>query len=301
MNPQITPGQPVAPAPSTVNTAGVAAQAPTAPAVPTQLPQGQPVGAPMAPPQNPNTSANLQPALQDIANYYQIPQQASLAAGQTQAQGTQAGQQYGRTVAQNELQTTNLQNSLDPSKYTMNQNAKSQYGISITNSLGQQVSLQDYVNLTGSNPATVLANSTNPQAQQFVTAYNNLENFMQTTLQASGGSEQAKIQLADYYSANPGLENMTPQQVTNAFMSQYGEFFGQPQQSQPGSQQGVSSTFQSAQSPAASSPYYEMQLYPQTATANPIATSLLGNSNGSTAVSGLQDQLNQMLASNTGT
>jgi|ERR1700743_2966547 len=284
MNPQ-TPAQPVAPAPTQTTPQGVASVAPNTTPTPSALPQPTAVGAPMAPPQNPTFDPTQ--ALNDIADYYKIPREAALTAGQTQAQGTQAGQQYARTEAQTGLQVQNLQNSLDPSKYTVTQDAKSPYGISITGPLGQQVNFADYINLTGQNPATVLANSTNPQAQQFVTAYNNLENFMQTTLQASGGSEQAKIALGDYYKANPGLENMTPQQVSNAFMSQYGEFFGQPQTNQPGSTQGVTPTFQSAQNPTNSSPYYELQAYGLPTTGTPQSAALLGSN-------GLESQLAQL-------
>jgi hypothetical protein len=286
MNPQALT-QPVTPQPTTVSPQGVAAVAPNAPPRTSAIPAPPAIGAPMAPPQNPNYNPSA--AMADIADYYNIPRQAALSAGQTQAQGTQSQQQYERGEAQNQLKIQNAQNSLDSSKYTVTQNANSPYGIQIVGPLGNTVSFQDYINLTGSNPAQVLASSTNKQAQQFVTAYNNLENFMQTTLQASSGSQSAKIALGDYYSANPGLENMSPQQVTSAFMSQYGEFFGQPQTAQPGSTQGVTPTFQSKQSVVNQSPYEELSAYGLSGAGNPVSQQLLGGSGNPLA--SLQQQL----------
>src|SRR6202000_578446 len=214
MNPQ-TPAQPVPPAPTQTTPQGVASVAPNTTPTPSALPQPTAVGAPMAPPQNPTFDPTQ--ALNDIADYYKIPREAALTAGQTQAQGTQAGQQYARTEAQTGLQVQNLQNSLDPSKYTVTQDAKSPYGISITGPLGQQVNFADYINLTGQNPATVLANSTNPQAQQFVTAYNTLENFKPTPLHAPGGATKANKPLCETTKPNPGRKNRTPQQIHNPF------------------------------------------------------------------------------------
>lgn len=284
MNPSLTP------APTTQTPQGVTQVAPNQTPAPAPIPQAPAnVGLP-APIQNPQAGATAQ-GLQNVANFYGIPEKAALASNSAQASGELGKQQLASTQFNAGLTESHLKDQLDPSKYTVNNNPKSPNGISITNSLGQQVDLATYVNLTGSNPAQVLAKSTDPGAQKFVAAYNNMENLMQTMIGASGGDQQAKTQMADYYEANPGLKNMTPAQVTNAFMSQYGQYFGQPQQ-QPQQPKGVSSTFTSANNPVTSSPYYNQYL--QTAFQNnPYQQQLQG-------AGSISSQLNQLQQQNTG-
>lgn len=277
MNPT-QPGSPVQPAPTTQSPAGVASVAPIpAPTMP-NLPAAPALSNPPAPLQNPtyNPSANMA----TIADYYKIPRETAQNVAQTQATGAQAGQQYEAGKYERGVQISNLQDQLDPSKYKVTNNPQSQYGINITNSLGQQVDLGTYINLTGQNPADVLKSSEDPQAQKFVTAYNNFENLMKTKIAADHGDEQATIQLGDWYKANPGLQNMTLQQISNSFMGQYGQFFGQPQQGQQ-PQQGVNNTFSSANTVLGSSPYYQMSQY-NLGQANPITTQLLGQQGAGT-------------------
>lgn len=248
-----TPGQTLQPAASQTSPQGVQAPAPvSAPSAP-QLPASPNPGAAPAPLQNP--SYNPTAALGTIADYYQIPRDTALNMANQQQQAAGAGQRFEASKFQAGVQQQNLQDQLNPSKYTVNNDPSSEYGISITNSLGQKVDLGTYVNLTGQNPAQVLAKSTDPAAQEFVGAYNNLEDLMQTMIGASAGDQTAKAKLGDYYEANPGLQNMTPSQVTGLFMQRYGQFFGAPQQQAP-QNTGVSPTFQSANNPVTTSPYY---------------------------------------------
>lgn len=292
MQPQ-TPGQPVQPAPTVTNQNGVQSVAPVpAPTMP-NLPAPKAVSPVNTAVQNP--SYNPSAALGDIANYYKVPQDAALATAAAKAKATQGGQQFSQQQFEAGVNVENLRDQLNPSKYTVKEDPKSQYGVSITNSLGQPVSLSTYVNLTGQNPAQVLQNSADPEAQKFVTAYTNFENLMKTKIAADGGDKQAQIALGDWYAQNPGLQNMTLQQVTNAFMSQYGQFFGQPQTAQPGSTNGVTPTFTSQNNPVNASPYYELSYYPGLAQATPQSAALLGGSTGagnsSTTGSDLTSQL----------
>lgn len=276
--------QPITPAPTQTNAQGVAQLAPVAAPTPTQLPLAPPVGATPAPVATPNF--NTAGALQDIANYYNIPRQTAQITGAGQAQGNVAQQGYDRDVAQKQLQASNLQDQLDPSKYKITTNPNDG-GITITNSLGQDVSLQSYVNLTGANPAQVLQNSNNPKDQQFVSAYNNLQNYIQTKIGAQNGSQQAQAELNDYYEANPGLKNLELGQVSNAFMQQYGSFFGQPTQNGNAlSQEGISPTIQSAANPVTTSAY-ENPTFQTEFTANPYQQS---GSDISSLLSSLQVQ-----------
>jgi len=280
--PPVMPGQPVAPAPTTVAPTGVQAVAPAPAPVAPQMPA--PAGlqnGTFAPPAIPAPSG---PTPQSIANYYQIPEQARIAGANAQALGNEGQQEFEREKAQGQLTAEHLKDQLDPSKYTINNDPAQPQGVRITNSLGQQVDLGTYVNLTGANPASVVAKSTSPAAQKFVTAYNNLQDLMQTTLSASQGDEQAKIKLGEYYSANPGLEKMTASQVSNAFLQQYGSFFGMPNQAsqynQLGNAPNVSPTLTSQNNPITSSPYYELQQYPGLNQPNPITSSMLGSAGG---------------------
>jgi hypothetical protein len=256
---------------------GVTQIQPTAPATPSQLPQPQAASPLPAIPQNPQAGPTAQ-GLNNVAQFYGIPLNATLASNQAQASGKQGTQQLNASQYQEGITEQNLKNQLSPSGYTITNSPSSPDGVSITNSLGQQVSIGTYVNLTGENPAEVLQNSTNPQAQKFVAAYTNLENLMQTMIGASSGNQQAKSQMADYYEANPGLQNMTPQQVTQAFMSQYGQYFGQPQQANAQAPKGVTPTLQSANNPVTTSPYYNQYLQ-QAFESNPYQTSLQNTGN----------------------
>lgn len=288
MNPQ-NPGQPIQPAPTQQSLQGVTSVAPIgAPTMP-QNPTGptpQPLPQPL---QNPSYDPTA--SMKTIADYYQIPREQALNVAQTQAQGNIAGQQVAAQKYQTGVKIQNLQDQLNPSKYRVTQDPGSQYGVNIMDSLGNKVDLGTYVNLTGSNPAEVLSKSTDPGAQQFVQAYNNFEDLMQTTLAASSGDQEAKIKLGEYYSANPGLEKMKPQDVSNLFMQRYGQFFGMPPRQAPNTQ-GVTPAFTSQNNPIAQSPYYQLANYPQLNQPNPVTNQLLSGQSGSSPdYTGLVNQL----------
>lgn len=284
MSPQ---GQPIAPVATTASPQGVASVTPNAaPVLPVQpaAPQVLATPAPVATP-NFNTPA----ALGEIANYYQIPRNTAEITGAGQATGNIATQQYERGQAQKQLQVSNMQDQLDPSKYTITKNAQTG-GINIVNSLGQPVDLSTYVNLTGSNPADTLqkAGVTDEADQKFITAYNNLQSYIQTKIGAQNGDQTAQAQLADYYKANPGLQGLELGQVSTAFMQQYGSYFGQTsnpsQYNQLGDAPNVSPTLTSANNPVTTSAY-ENPNFQTEFESNPYQTS-----STSSLLSGLESQ-----------
>lgn len=261
----LVPGQPVQAAPNTSTAQGVAQPTPVGAPTPTQLPTAPQVAATPAPVQAPNLDTAGQ--LQNIANYYQIPRQTAQIVNSGQSQGNVAGQQFAASKAQRDIQIQNQQDSLDPSKYTITKDPATG-GVNITNSLGDQVPLSTYVNLTGANPATVLQNSTNPADVKFVAAYNNLQTYSQDMIAAQNGDAQAQAEVQQYQAANPGLANMELGQLSQAFMSQYGSYFGAPQQGAGGGNiaSGVTPTLSSQNNPAALSAFE-----------NPTYTGLLPN------------------------
>lgn len=217
-------------------------QAPSAtglqqPAAPTGQVPIAPSGAPNLPALPQGTTApttaiqqpqafDTQGMVQAIGNYYQIPKQTSLA---------QAGvkqNEFNATTAfqgQQELSSKEAQLRLDAGSYKIQQGPN---GVSILDPVsGQPVDIGTYVNRTGANPAQVLAKSTNPHDQQFVSDYNNFQQFMNAALQKNTNKEAENV-YNSYIKANPALENITPQQASNLFLQQYGSYFGvgQPQQ-----------------------------------------------------------------------
>jgi hypothetical protein len=257
--PTATPAQPVVPMANQVNPQGVSTPpvttAPTPSALPT-APQITPLSTTPAPQQT-----NLLPSqLENIANYYSIPRQTAAMVNAAQAQGANAQQATKYSTAQAGYTADMAQKQLDPSTYTVTNNPNPSNapggGLNIVNSLGEPVSLATYVNLTGANPAEVLAKSNSPQDQQFVADYTNLQNYIQTKQAADNGSVQAQAELGDYYDANPGLQNVELGQLSSAFMQSYGQYFGQPQGNANALQQAIgSNNIQSVANPVTTSAY----------------------------------------------
>ena len=251
MNPQ---PQAVTPAPTTVNPQGAASVAPNATPVAPALPQAQaPVSTP-APVQQPNF--NTSGALQDIANYYQIPRQAAQVTGAGQSQGNVAQQQFEAQKAQNQIKIQNEQNSLDPSTYHFIKNADG--SVTILNSVGDKVDIGQFAALTNTNPAQALqeAGATDPASQKFIAAYNNLQTYIQDKIAAQNGDVQAQGAVDDFIKQNPGLEKLQLGQLQQAFMQQYGQYFGQPQGNQNAlGQAGVNPTLTSQNNPVTGSAY----------------------------------------------
>lgn len=282
------PPQPVAPAPITTSPQGVAAVAPNAAPVPTALPAAPQAIATPAPVATPNF--DTAGAIAKIGDYYNIPRQTAAIAGAGQAQGAVAQSQFEAQKAQNEIKIQNQQNALDPTKYQFSKNADG--SVTILNSVGDKVDIGTYSALTGDNPATALqkAGATDQASQKFMAAYNNLQGFIQDKIGAQNGDAQAQAALADYYKANPGLQNMELGQLQTAFMQQYGQYFGQPSEpskyNQLGNAPDVNPTLTSQNNPVSGSAY-ENPNYQTLFQANPYQ-----QSNGGTAslLSQLQSQ-----------
>ena len=300
MQPQATPNAPVTPAPIATSPQGVASQAPVGAPVAPALPQAQ---APVAsPPPVAQPNFNTSGMVNQIANYYAIPRQTQALTGAGQAYGNVAQTNFEAQKAKNEITIQNNKDLLDPSSYSLTKNNDG--SVTIINPLGQKVSIGQYASMTGANPAEALeqAGATDAASQKFIAAYNNLQTYIQDKIASANGDQQATIALGDFYKQNPGLQNMELGQLQSAFMQQYGSYFGQTTAPQaalnnpatsPLQARGVNPTLTSANSPMASSPYYEMEYYPQLATPNPITSSLLGGSSNGTAMA---DQLAQLQA-----
>ena len=298
MNPQATAspqGAAIAPQPMSTNPQGVASitplQAPVAPAL-----QQSAAPALSTPPSNPNLQPSTSAQLSNIANYYAIPRDTAKIASAGQAQGAVAQSQFEAQKYQGQLNIEHMKQQLDPSTYSFNHNADGT--LTIKNSLGQTVDLATYFNLAGSkqyaSPAEVLAKhgATDQSSQQFISAYNNLQSYVQAQIAAKNGDQQAKITVGEFQAKNPGLANLDLGQLQSAFMQQYGQYFGAQSSGNALQQKGVNPTIASQNSPIASSPYYELQQYQQLNQANPITQQLLGGGNNSSAISSLlQSQL----------
>jgi len=274
MQPTAVPQAPVSPVPTTVSPQGATSVAPNATPIAPQLPQAQaPVGTP-PPVATPNF--NTSQALQDIGNYYQIPRTAIQTTNAGQTAGNIASAQFEQQKAENAITIQNQQNSLDPSKYQFTKNADG--SVDIINSVGDKVDIGTYASLTGANPATALqsAGATDKASQDFILAYNNLQDYVQTRISAQNGDQQAQAKLADYFDQNPGLQNVDLGKLQTAFMQEYGQYFGQPQGNQNAlSQAGINPTLSSANNPASTSAYENQNLLNQEA-ANPFQQSLAG-------------------------
>jgi hypothetical protein len=251
--------QPIAPQPNTVNPQGVASVTPIAAPTPTIMPAAPQVVATPAPVATPNFDTSG--TLGKIADYYSIPRQTAAITGAGQAQGQVSQQQFEAQKFQNQVKIQNQQNSLDPTKYQFTKNPDG--SVDILNSVGDKVDIGTYAALTGADPATALqkAGATDQASQKFMAAYNNLQNYIQTKIGADNGDVQAKAQLADYYGANPGLQNMELGQLQQSFMQQYGQYFGQPQGDQSAlANKQIGSTIASENNPATVSPYQNTAL-----------------------------------------
>lgn len=261
MNP-VMPNQALVPSANTVSPTGVQAVAPTNAPVPSAIPAPQPNTNPLPVPQT-NPTYDTAGMTNNLANYYAIPRNIGQQVTAQEGQAKQAGQQFAKGQFEASVNEQNLKRQLDSSQYTITQDPKSQYGLKIINPLGQQVDFQTYINLTGANPQQTLQQSTDPKAQQFVEAYNNYQTFLQAMM-APKSDEQAQITKQSFFDANPGLQSLTPAQVRNAFLNQYGEFLGMPNASaQPGSIPGLSATLGQINNPATQSGYYELKFSPQ--------------------------------------
>lgn len=269
MNPQVGA---VSPQPVTTSPQGAASVTPNATPVAPQLPQAPAIAATPAPVATPNFNTSAQ--LGNIAAYYNIPRQTAAISGAGQAQGQVAQQQFEANKAQNEIKIQNQQNSLDPSKYQFTKNSDG--SVSILNSVGDKVDIGTYAALTGENPVTALtqAGATDQADQKFIAAYNNLQGYVQAKIAATNGDAQAQAQVKQYEVANPGLQNLELGQLQTAFMNQYGQYFGQPQQGAGGGNlaAGVTSTLSSLNNPSATSAYE-----------NPTYTNLPGGSSAAAA------------------
>jgi hypothetical protein len=314
MNPQqtLTPqpqaGAQIQPQATTVSPQGVASQVPVQAPTPPVLPQGQaPAAIPSAAPAvNYNTSQQLN----NIADYYQIPRQTAQAVNQTNTAANVASANFEAQKAQNEIKIQNQQNALDPSKYQFTKNADG--SVSILNSVGDKVDIGTYAALTGANPATALqqAGATDQASENFIAAYNNLQTFAQDKIAAANGDVQAQGAIEDFYKANPGLATGGPNgqpmelgQLQQAFMQQYGQYFGQPSQpsqsSQLGSAANVNPTLTSQNNPVTGSAY-ENPNYQADFTANQYQPQ--GNGYGTTGTGGsTASELAQLEAQAAGT
>lgn len=292
MNPQ---AQTVTPQPTTTSPQGVASVAPIqAPSQPV-LPQApSPVATP-APVQAPDFHTSQQ--LQNIASYYNIPRQTQAIAGAGQAEGNVAQTNFEAQKAQNEIKIQNQKDSLDPTKYTFVKNKDG--SVSILNSVGDSVNIGQYAALTGSNPAQALQNAgaTDENDQKFISAYNNLQSFVQTKIAAQNGDTQAVAQLADYYKNNPGLNGLQLGQLQGMFMKSYGGYFGQPQHGGGLENSAtVTPTLTSANNPLTTSPYENMNYFGSQENSNPYAMEAgFGNAAGTYGANSVGSSLSSAL------
>lgn len=271
MNPTLTPQ------PTTSSSQGVASVTPNALPVAPALPQAPTPVATPAPVATPNF--NTSQTVAQIGDFYGIPRQTAAISGAGQALGAVAQSQFENQKAQNDIKIQNAKDSLDPTKYQFTKNADG--SVSILNSVGDKVDVGTYASLTGANPAEALqkAGATDSASQHFISAYNNLQTYVQAKIAAQNGDLTAQAQINDFNKANPGLQNMELGQLQSAFMQQYGQYFGQPQGDQGAlAGAGVSPTLTSLNNPKSTSAYYGNFPNPQVSSTNstPSVSNVLG-------------------------
>lgn len=297
MNPTQAPIQPQTPS---TNPQGVASPGITPAPTPPTLPQAQAAPATPAPVQTPNFDTSG--TLNDIAAYYQIPRDTAAISGAGQAKAGLANAQFEYQKGQNAIKMQHQQDALDPTKYQFTKNPDG--SVTILNSVGDKVDVGTYAALTGANPAEALqkAGATDQKSNQFITAYNNLQNYIQLKTSAQNGDAQAQAEVQDYQKANPGLANMELGQLQTEFMKQYGSYFGQPQDTNgPLNGLGITDTLSSVNNPASTSIYgnqeYNNLLTNQSSTYTPSPVSK-GSAGSVASSTNPSDLLNSIISQN---
>ena len=227
--PPAPPIAPAAPPPAVpgIPNPGAPRPGPPAPVTPTGVPLA---AAPNVNPQPANPVQGVtqpqgfdtQGALAKIAQYYQIPGQTAAITGQQKANAFNAQTQFENAQNMRQLQAQRLQDQTDQSKYKV---FNTKDGVQVVGPQGQQVSIGQYVAMTGANPADALKSSTNPKDQQFVQDYTNFETFLNAAMNRGKSAEDAQV-YSTYVKANPSLATLNPQQATQMFLSQYGDYYG---------------------------------------------------------------------------
>lgn len=169
---------------------------------------------------------DTQGLMNSIANYYQIPKQTALAQAGVEQNKFNATTAYeGQVRAQSEF----AKEQLDAGAYKI---VNTPNGKQILDPVsGQPVDIGTYVNRTGANPAEVLKDSPNSRDQQFVSDYNNFQQYLNASVNAkydkNGKPVNEAANVANAYAAdNPQLQGMTPQQAAQTFLKEYGNYFG---------------------------------------------------------------------------
>lgn len=245
---------PIAPAPVNTNAQGVGSVAPVGAPTPTALPTAPAqinVPAPTV-----VSRPDISGQLSAISNFYKIPAQTAQLTSEAQSRADVAQGQFEAQKYNRQIDIQNQKDMLDPSKYLITKDPKTG-GINITNIMGDKVDLGTYSNLTGANPADVLKNSTDPNDIKFVQAYNNFQNYAQAKIAATNGDLQAQATVKQFNDRNSGLQNVDLGQLKDAFMQQYGTYFGAPQDNGSAlTDLGVNPTLTQANNPKALSAYY---------------------------------------------
>lgn len=129
----------------------------------------------------------------------------------------------GMKVAVGQADATNQQNQYDiknKASTDYKRLPKADGGYTFVDPQGNEISAHDYARATGKDAASVLDGSENPIDIGFQQDYKNLQDFMNV---ATSGDKQA---LQDYYSQNPGLKNLSPQEVLTKFRQAYPTVYG---------------------------------------------------------------------------
>lgn len=251
--------QPIAPLPVNTNPQGVGSVAPIAAPTPSAPPAAPAQAAPTpgAPPQT------LAPGTMDaLAAYYKIPRDTTQIVNQGQVTANAASQQDAADKAAAAASAQKAKDALNPGAYTFTHNQDG--SLTILNSSGDKVDIGTYASLTGDNPAAVLAKqgATDEGSQKFIAAYNNLQTYVQNKIGAQNGDQKAQAAVDQFNKANPGLQNLELGQLQQAFMQEYGSYFGQPsnpsQYKQLGGAPNVSKTIASANDSSAASNIYSL-------------------------------------------
>lgn len=167
--------------------------------------------------------------MQALAQYYQIPQQTA-----TDQANSLSGKALSKTAS------TAASKAKDLTKPGSYQVGYGDNGAEIYDPDGKSVALGEFADRTGADPTKVLSkykSQLTDEDQAFIDASKNYQDLMtQLTNARQGGKvvdQKAEGKLQQYYAANPGLNNMSGEQVRQAYMNDYGHYYNK-QQLEPG-------------------------------------------------------------------
>lgn len=155
-------------------------------------------------------------------------------------QAAQAGAQQDQAIVDRQNEQSRIaEERSDPNNYRVVRTATG--GMRFIDPTGQEVSVDEYAQVTGQTPAGVLQDSEDPQDRQFVDDYLNLQTTIDALYNEDAGTLQ-QMQVRDpegfsvlqQYTQKHGNLADAADSMMNDFMSYYGNYYGQDKEAPRG-------------------------------------------------------------------